>query len=75
MQFWYRWVSATFLRSYLDAAGSAPFLPQNGPQFELLLDTLMLAKAVYELRYEANNRPAWIHIPIRGTLDLLRSGR
>ncbi len=75
VQFWYRWVSATFLRSYLDAAGSAPFLPQDGAQLELLLDTLMLAKAVYELRYEANNRPEWIHIPIRGTLDLLRSGR
>ncbi|MDP9342728.1 MAG: maltose alpha-D-glucosyltransferase [Actinomycetota bacterium] len=71
IELWYRSVSATFLRAYLETAGSSPVLPQERPQLELLLESLMLAKAVYELRYEANNRPEWIHIPVRGTLDLL----
>jgi len=31
-----------------------------------LLDLAELEKALYELRYEANNRPDWIHIPLQG---------
>ena len=29
-----------------------------------------LEKALYEVRYELNNRPAWIDIPIGGLLEL-----
>jgi maltose alpha-D-glucosyltransferase/alpha-amylase len=30
-----------------------------------------LEKALYELEYEVNNRPAWAHIPLRGILRAL----
>ena len=30
-----------------------------------------LEKAVYELRYELNNRPDWVAIPVAGILRLL----
>jgi maltose alpha-D-glucosyltransferase / alpha-amylase len=72
-EFWYRWVAAVFLGSYLEAADGAPFVPKDRTQLEVLLSTSLLNKAVYELRYEANNRPDWIHIPARGILDLLQS--
>ena len=29
-----------------------------------------LEKALYELRYEMDNRPDWISIPVRGLLEL-----
>ena len=32
----------------------------------MLLDALLLEKAVYELGYELNNRPDWVKIPIQG---------
>jgi maltose alpha-D-glucosyltransferase / alpha-amylase len=35
-----------------------------------LLDAYLLEKALYELLYELNNRPAWLHIPIAGILSL-----
>jgi len=35
-----------------------------------LLDAYLLEKALYELLYELNNRPTWLHIPIAGILDL-----
>jgi len=35
------------------------------------LNTYLLEKAVYELRYELNNRPDWVRIPLQGILMLL----
>ena len=71
-EFWYRWVSAMYLGSYLHTAGDAPFVPGEPRQLEVVLDAELLNKAVYELRYEANMRPDWIRIPARGILDLLQ---
>jgi maltose alpha-D-glucosyltransferase/alpha-amylase len=39
-----------------------------------MLDFFLLEKAVYELNYEANTRPAWVGIPARGILDILATG-
>ena len=36
-----------------------------------LLRLCMLTKALYEVDYEANNRPDWIEIPARGVLTIL----
>ena len=69
---WYRYVSAAFLRSYLDAAGEAPFVPADREEFALLLNGLLLEKAVYELGYELNNRPDWAAIPLEGIRDVLK---
>jgi maltose alpha-D-glucosyltransferase/alpha-amylase len=33
----------------------------------------LLAKAIYELGYELNNRPAWVGIPLEGISRLLSS--
>ena len=37
----------------------------------MLLDTFLLEKALYEVRYELNNRPDWVPIPLRGILSLM----
>jgi maltokinase len=38
-----------------------------------LLTVFELEKAVYELRYELNNRPDWVRIPVAGIVRLLES--
>jgi maltose alpha-D-glucosyltransferase/alpha-amylase len=68
---WQRWAAASFLEGYLAAAGPALFLPVDPVQRALLLDLLLLDKALYELNYELNNRPEWVRIPLRGLSDLL----
>ena len=37
---------------------------------QALLSAYLLEKALYELLYELNNRPAWLHIPLAGILAL-----
>jgi maltose alpha-D-glucosyltransferase/alpha-amylase len=36
-----------------------------------LLRLFELEKVLYELRYEINNRPNWVHVPLGGALGLL----
>ncbi|MBC7644086.1 MAG: maltose alpha-D-glucosyltransferase [Thermoleophilia bacterium] len=71
LSFWYRWVAATFLKSYLEAAEGHGFLPPEPKDLAIMLDVLLLEKALYELQYEANNRPDWVWIPVRGLTFLL----
>ncbi|HEX3900807.1 MAG TPA: putative maltokinase [Mycobacteriales bacterium] len=68
---WYRSITGAFLRSYLATAGTGGFLPTSRDELGALLDFLLLEKAIYELGYEADNRPTWVDIPARGVLDLL----
>jgi maltose alpha-D-glucosyltransferase/alpha-amylase len=46
----------------------SPLIPANPAHLKLLLDTLVIDKAAYELSYELNNRPDWVEIPLRGLL-------
>jgi len=39
-----------------------------------LLKLAEMEKVLYELRYEAANRPDWIHIPVQGLMALLEGG-
>ncbi len=59
-----------FLAAYMDAVDPT-LLPAGRPATEKLLQIFELEKAVYELRYELNNRPDWVSIPVAGIVRLL----
>ena len=65
---WERSTGAEFLRAYRGTAQGAPFLPAADGDFRRLLAIYLLDKALYELSYELNNRPAWVRIPLIGYL-------
>jgi maltose alpha-D-glucosyltransferase/alpha-amylase len=65
---WEAWVGATFLRAYRTATQTAAFHVAEADDFDVLLHAFMLDKAMYELGYELNNRPDWVHIPLRGLI-------
>ena len=46
-------------------------MPSGQGAMERLLGVFELEKAVYELRYEIQNRPDWVGIPVAGILRLL----
>jgi len=68
---WYQWVSAGFLKSYLELVSAAPLLPNNREDLGLLLDAYLLEKGVYEINYELNNRPDWLWLPLKGIQQVL----
>ncbi|VVM07206.1 maltokinase N-terminal cap-like domain-containing protein [Methylacidimicrobium tartarophylax] len=72
---WRRRETRRFLEGYFAAAGGAPFLPTAPAERGTLLDFFVLEKAVYEVGYERNNRPAWMQIPLRGIEELLEGSR
>jgi trehalose synthase-fused probable maltokinase len=70
-QAWHFWTSVAFLTAYRQIAARAVFLPASGEEFECLLETCLLEKALYELRYELNNRPDWVYLPLQALTDLV----
>jgi trehalose synthase-fused probable maltokinase len=46
-------------------------LVPSGTAMDKLLKVFELEKAVYELRYELNNRPDWVRIPVLGIARML----
>jgi maltose alpha-D-glucosyltransferase / alpha-amylase len=67
---WERSTGAEFLRAYRAAAQGARFLPPADANFRKLLAIHLLDKALNEVAYELNNRPAWVRIPLIGILSL-----
>lgn len=57
-----------FLDGYFEVAKRGTFLPGNEETLEVLLDVLELEKVLYEVRYELQNRPDWVQIPLQSLL-------
>jgi maltose alpha-D-glucosyltransferase/alpha-amylase len=68
---WHTEAANRFLSHYLAASSGAAYLPEATSERNTLLSAYLLAKALYELNYELNNRPAWVEIPVEGILNLL----
>ncbi|AMN43945.1 maltose alpha-D-glucosyltransferase [Rhodoplanes sp. Z2-YC6860] len=49
----------------------AALWPADATEARDLLEFFLLEKAFYEMEYELMNRPAWLHVPLEGTLRIL----
>jgi len=67
---WEHAASAEFLRAYRSIISEDESLLPPPEQAQALLTAYVLEKALYELLYELNNRPAWLRIPLIGMLYL-----
>lgn len=67
---WEEWASTAFLSAYRDTIEVNSKLLPSSQLRQALLQVYMLEKALYELLYELNNRPAWVRIPIEGILRM-----
>jgi maltose alpha-D-glucosyltransferase/alpha-amylase len=69
-QLWENAVCTAFLDAYKQTTAADPNLLPEAGQAQSLLNAYLLEKALYELLYELNNRPAWVRIPLAGILAL-----
>jgi predicted trehalose synthase len=69
-----RWrddASTTFLRGYTQTSGIDEVLPTDGAGRDALLSAFIIEKALYELRYELDNRPDWVRLPLGALAELV----
>ncbi|KMO40826.1 maltose alpha-D-glucosyltransferase [Methylobacterium aquaticum] len=72
---WRRMVSDAFLDAYAATVRGSRADVTDAATRDRLLRLCLLQKALYEIDYEANNRPDWIEIPARGVLAILSDQR
>jgi maltose alpha-D-glucosyltransferase/alpha-amylase len=69
-KFWYYWVSAAFLKTYLEIASKDSFLPTTQQEVQILLDAYLLEKVIYDLGYKLEHRLNNVEIPLKHLLQL-----
>jgi maltose alpha-D-glucosyltransferase/alpha-amylase len=68
---WAQEAQASFMIGYRRGVGYARCMPVEPADAERLIVLFQIEKALYELRYELDNRPTWLSVPIDGLLSLL----
>jgi maltose alpha-D-glucosyltransferase / alpha-amylase len=68
---WLREVRVAYLAGYREATADVDVAPRDGAALEAALAVFELEKAVYELGYELNNRPAWMWVPVQGIRTIM----
>jgi maltose alpha-D-glucosyltransferase/alpha-amylase len=78
-RYWSDWVSATFLKGYLevlngiDGPGQNPLIPSDETDLRLLLDHCLLEQALEGAIDELRDRPDWARVPIGMLLRIVES--
>jgi maltose alpha-D-glucosyltransferase / alpha-amylase len=71
---WEAEVRRAFIAAYA-AATEGSGLYASFDDVQGMLSLFELEKVLYELRYEINNRPAWVHVPLSGLMGILGGTR
>jgi maltokinase len=69
---WEEQARAQFLEGYFETVDPS-LLPPGQSATDRILAVFELEKAVYELRYEVDNRPDWVGIPVAGIQRLIEA--
>jgi maltose alpha-D-glucosyltransferase / alpha-amylase len=62
---------ASFRDEYLRTMNGSNLLPRAANDFKMCLTVYLVAKAVYQVAYELENRPSWVPIAVQTLLDLI----
>jgi maltose alpha-D-glucosyltransferase/alpha-amylase len=68
---WRDLTRAAFLKAYEGTVRGSPVWIEDEAERRHLQQLHVLAKALYEINYEANNRPDWIETPVQGVLSIM----
>lgn len=68
---WEKEVAEVFLKSYRDVIHGCAVWPDNPAIAKRMIEFFVIDKALYELRYEMDNRPDWLPIPLFSLLRII----
>jgi maltose alpha-D-glucosyltransferase/alpha-amylase len=68
---WEQQARQAFLDGYTQTIGDCRVVPADPADARRLIDAFTLEKALYEIAYEADNRPDWLRIPLQGMRRVL----
>jgi len=75
--YWSDWVSAIFLKGYLDTLGQSPLasalVPSNAADVRSLLDYCLMERALEGATAELRTRPEWARVPLGMLRRILES--
>jgi maltose alpha-D-glucosyltransferase/alpha-amylase len=74
-QFWSRWISASFLGSYLKAVQHSNLVPNSKSGVSALLDAFVLDRALTEMGNDLSNRRGWLHVSLQSILQLMERSK
>ncbi|TFH12256.1 MAG: alpha-amylase, partial [Nitrosomonadales bacterium] len=75
VNFWENEVAGAFLKSYRDTIQGSAVWPVDFGTADRLIDFFVIEKTLYELRYEMDNRPDWLSVPLFSLLRTLQHKR
>ncbi len=67
---WTKRMESEMLASYFDGLDGTGLVPADDADRRLLLDVYVVVKAMYEVRYELANRPAWTSWPLAAISEM-----
>jgi len=72
LELWRQAAAAAFLDAYRAVAEVQPRPWLRPSEEQDIIDIFLIEKVAYEISYEIANRPAWLHVPLRGLERLAR---
>ncbi|UMB61263.1 trehalose synthase [Lutibacter sp. A80] len=69
----YAYFTGVFLETYINTVEQANLNIGYRQERNFMLEYCLLEKAIYELGYELNSRPAWAVIPLKGISNLINN--
>jgi maltose alpha-D-glucosyltransferase / alpha-amylase len=62
---WAHYMSMFFMKAYLEAVKGSQVVPEDGADFEVVLQTYLLERSLKDLSYELTTRPQRAIVPLR----------
>jgi len=69
LEHWQRVAADAFLQGYHEATAEVASVPRDPASLRILIELFTLERTLYELRYELDNRPELIGVPLAGLVE------
>lgn len=63
--FWAHYMSGFFVKAYLQTVQGSSLIPGTPADVQMMLDTYLLERGLFDLNDELNQRPDWVHAPLQ----------